>query len=71
MMMPKKKSKYRIVPTNNEKLGSCWALKEGEVVVGTFITKVHAEKRRMQLEQKSLEDFVLIKTINQELKIEE
>jgi hypothetical protein len=32
---------------------------------------VHAEKRRMQLEQKSLEDFVLIKTINQELKIEE
>jgi hypothetical protein len=71
MMMPRKKSKYRIVPTNNEKLGSCWALKEGEVVVGTFITKVHAEKRRMQLEQKSLEDFVLIKTINQELKIEE
>jgi hypothetical protein len=71
MMMPRKKSKYRIVPTNNEKLGSCWALKEGEVIVGTFITKVHAEKRRMQLEQKSLEDFVLIKTINQELKIEE
>jgi len=70
-MMPRKKSKYRIVPDNNEKLGSCWALKEGEVVVGTFITKVHAEKRRMQLEQKSLEDFVLIKTINQELKIEE
>jgi len=70
MMMPRKKSKYRIVPTNNEKLGSCWALKEGEVVVGTFITKVHAEKRRTQLEQKSLEDFVLIKTINQELKIE-
>ena len=70
-MMPRKKSKYRIVPTNNEKLGSCWALKEGEVIVGTFITKVHAEKRRMQLEQKSLEDFVLIKTINQELKLEE
>jgi hypothetical protein len=66
-----KKSKYRIVPTISEKLGSCWALKQGEVVIGTFITKVHAENRRMQLDRKSLEDFVLIKTINQELKIEE
>jgi hypothetical protein len=70
-MMPRKKSKYRVVPTNNEKLGSCWALKEGEVLLGTFITKLHAEKRKVQLEQKNLEDFVLIKTINQELKLEE
>jgi hypothetical protein len=70
-MMPRKKSKYRIVPMNNEKLGSCWALKEGEVLLGTFITKLHAEKRKVQLEQKNLEDFVLIKTINQELKLEE
>jgi|688.fasta_scaffold942732_1 hypothetical protein len=70
-MMPRKKSKYRIIPTNTEKLGSCWALKEGEVLLGTFITKLHAEKRKVQLEQKNLEDFVLIKTINQELKLEE
>jgi hypothetical protein len=70
-MMPRKKSKYRIVPTNHEKLGSCWALKEGEVLVGTFINKQAAENRKVQLEAKTIEDFLLIKTINQELKIEE
>jgi hypothetical protein len=70
-MMPRKKSKYRIVPTNHEKLGSCWALKEGEVLVGTFINKQAAEKRKMQLETKTMEDFLLVKTVNQELKIEE
>jgi hypothetical protein len=69
--MPRKKSKYRIVPTNHEKLGSCWALKEGEVLVGTFINKQAAENRKVQLEAKTIEDFLLIKTINQELKIEE
>ena len=70
-MMPRKKSKYRIVPTNHEKLGSCWALKEGEVLVGTFINKQAAEKRKAQLETKTMEDFLLVKTVNQELKIEE
>lgn len=70
-MMPRKKSKYRIVPTNHEKLGSCWALKEGEVLVGTFINKQAAEKRKVQLETKAMEDFLLVKTVNQELKIEE
>lgn len=70
-MMPRKKSKYRIVPTNHEKLGSCWALKEGEVLVGTFINKQAAEIRKVQLESKTIEDFLLVKTINQELKIEE
>jgi hypothetical protein len=70
-MMPRKKSRYRIVPTNHEKLGSCWALKEGEAVVGTFINKQSAEKRKMQLEQKATEDFLLVKTINQELKLED
>jgi hypothetical protein len=69
--MPRKKSKYRIVPTNHEKLGSCWALKEGEVLVGTFINKQAAEIRKVQLESKTIEDFLLVKTINQELKIEE
>jgi hypothetical protein len=70
-MMPKKKSQYRIVPTNHEKLGSCWALKEGDNIIGTFINKQSAEKKKTQLEQKSLEDFILIKTVNQELKLEE
>lgn len=69
--MPRKKSKYRIVPTNHEKLGSCWALKEGEVLVGTFINKQAAENRKVHLEAKAAEDFLLVKTVNQELKIEE
>lgn len=70
LRMPKKKSRYRIVPTTNEKFGSCWALKEGEILLGTFISKPLAEKRKLQLEQASLEDFLLSSTRNQELKIE-
>jgi hypothetical protein len=70
-MIPRKKSKYRIVPTNHEKLGSCWALKEGDILVSTFINKQAAETRKLQLESKLIEDFLLIKTVNQELKIEE
>ena len=48
-MMPKKKSQYRIVPTNHEKLGSCWALKQGDNIIGTFINKQSAEKKKTQL----------------------
>ena len=70
-MMLRSKSKYRIVPANHEKFGSCWALKEGDSVIGTFVNKQSAEKRKLQLENKVLEDFILINTINQELKIEE
>ena len=69
--MPKQKSIYRIVPTTNEKFGSCWALKEGDLVIGTFISKQHAEKRKLQLELKSTEDFLLVATRKQELKIED
>jgi hypothetical protein len=69
--MRKKKSIYRIVPTTHEKFGSCWALKQGETVIGTFITKQHAEVKQTFLEKKSQEDFLLIKTAKQELKIEE
>lgn len=68
--MPKK-SKYRIVPTTNEKFGACWALKEGDSVIGTFISKQHAEIKKASLEKKSKEDFLLVKTVNQELKIED
>ena len=68
-MMPKK-SKYRILPTTNEKFGACWALKEGEIVIGTFISKKHAEVKKGLLEKQTKEDFLLIKTVNQELKIE-
>jgi len=69
--MVKKKSKYRIVPATNEKFGACWALKEGDVIIGTFISKQLAEKRKEKMESKLLEDFLLVKTVNQELKIEE
>jgi hypothetical protein len=69
--MPRKKSQYRIVPTTNEKFGSCWALKEGTIILGVFITKDHAEKRKLQLESKTTEDFLLVATRNQELKIED
>jgi hypothetical protein len=67
----KSKSIYRIVPTVHEKMGSCWALKDGNVIVGTFASKRMAEKRKLQLEAKTLEDFSLITQINQELKLEE
>lgn len=70
-MIVRSKSKYRIVPTNHEKFGSCWALKEGDSIIGTFVNKQLAEKRKLQLEAKVLEDFLLVNTINQELKIEE
>jgi len=64
------KSVYRIVPVTNEKLGACWAIKEGNVILSIFISKQLAEKRKLQLESKVVEDFLLVKTINQELKIE-
>ena len=69
--MKSKKSIYRIVPTTHEKFGSCWALKQGKSVIGTFVTKQHAETKQASLEKKAKEDFLLIKTVNQELKIEE
>lgn len=69
--MTRKKSRYRIVPSTNEKYGSCWALKEGELTLGMFISKQHAEKRKLQLESKSFEDFLITSTRNQELKIED
>lgn len=70
-MMVRNKSKYRIVPANHEKFGSCWALKEGDLIIGTFVNKQAAEKRKLQLEAKTMEDFLLIATVNQELKLEE
>jgi hypothetical protein len=69
--MPKTKSRYRIVPTTNEKYGACWSLKDGDVEIGTFISKQFAERRKLQLESKVLEDFLLISTRNQEIKIED
>jgi tRNA A22 N-methylase len=64
-----KKSVYRIVPANHEKLGPCWSLKENDTVIGTFISKQHAEKRKVFLEAELAANFVIKKTANQELKV--
>jgi len=69
--MRQKKSKFRIVPATHPKFGSCWSLKEGEFVIGTFVNRQAAETRKLQLEKSNLENFLLVKTANQELKIEE
>lgn len=69
--MARLKSKYRIVPTTHEKFGSCWALKEGESVLGTFISKEKANTAKLKLEKVDRDNFILVKTVNQELKIEE
>lgn len=69
IQMSKTRSRYRIIPTTNEKYGACWALLDGKTELGTFITKQFAEKRKLTLETNSLEDFLLVTTKNQELKI--
>jgi hypothetical protein len=68
--MTRKKSNYRIVPTTHEKFGACWALKEGKSVIGVFVTKDYAERRKLQLEKQTEEDFLIETTKNQELVIE-
>ena len=65
-----KKSSYRVVPTQHEKFGACWAIKQGKVVVGTFISKIKADQKKMALDAMEQEDCLLGKTKNQELKIE-
>ena len=57
--MSKKKTKYRIVPVQHETLGSQWVL----------ISKQLALREQVNLEHKTLKDFMLINTVDQELKI--
>ena len=66
----RKKSKYRVVPTIHEKFGNCWAVKLGDVVDSVFVTKLNADKRKALLDQKELENYLLVKTASQKLKIE-
>ena len=68
--MRKKKSKFRIVPGTHPKFGSCWLLKENDQTLGTFVSKQHAELRMTKLETDRLNDFLLVKTQNQTLKID-
>lgn len=66
-----KRSKIRVVPTMHTKYGACWTVKEGDVSFGTFIDRNAAENKKLSMEKKKLEDFLLESTANQKLKIEE
>lgn len=57
--MKAKKSIYRIVPAKLENSDACWLLKDGSVIIGTFISKKLAEKHKTQLERKMSETFTL------------
>lgn len=42
---------YRVVPGYSEKYGKVWILKEGKLVIDSFLTKDSAEKSKKKLEQ--------------------
>lgn len=42
---------YRVVPGYSEKYGKVWILKEGKLVIDSFLTKDAAEKSKKKLEQ--------------------
>lgn len=62
------KSIFRIVPASSEKLGPCWSLKQGDVIVGTFISKQLAEAQKAKLEKLNSEDFNLTKSKKLDIK---
>jgi hypothetical protein len=66
--MKPKKSAFRIVPAFTEKLGPCWSLKQGDNVVGTFISKQLAEAQKVKLENLNSDDFRLIKSKSLDIK---
>ena len=67
----RKRSKYRVVPTIHQNFGNCWSVKLGDVVDSVFVTKAAADKRKAALDQKEFENYILVKTSNQKLKIED
>lgn len=62
------KSAYRIVPTVTEKLGACWALKQGDSTIGFFISKQLAEVQKQKLETINSDTFKISKSSNLEIK---
>lgn len=52
-----KKSVFRVVPAFTESLGSCWAIKDGDIIIGTFINKQLAEAQKKKLENLSYNFF--------------
>ena len=66
----RKRSKYRVVPTVHQKFGNCWAVKLGDVVDSVFITKAYADNRKAALDKSEFENYLLTKSVNQKLKIE-
>jgi hypothetical protein len=65
-----KKSSYRVVPTTHEKFGACWEVKQGKSSFGIFISKVKADKKKLDLESLEQEKFLIAETTNQELKLD-
>jgi hypothetical protein len=65
-----KKSSYRVVPTTHEKFGACWEVKQGKSSFGIFISKVKADKKKLDLESLEQEKFLIAETKNQELKLD-
>ena len=70
LIVMRKRSKYRVVPTVHQKFGNCWAVKLGDVVDSVFITKAHADNRKAALDKSEFENYLLTKSVNQKLKIE-
>jgi len=66
--MKQTKSAYRIVPTVTEKLGACWALKQDNVIIGTFISKQLAEVQKQKLEAINSENFKISNLSKLEIK---
>ncbi len=66
--MKPKKSAFRIVPAVTEKLGPCWSLKQGDVEIGTFISKQLAEAQKLKLENINSDDFKFQKSQKLDIK---
>jgi len=65
-----KKSSYRVVPITHEKFGACWEVKQGKASFGVFISKIKADKKKLDLESLEQEKFLITETKNQELKLD-
>jgi len=66
--MKQTKSVYRIVPTVTEKLGACWALKQDNLIIGTFISKHLAEVHKQKLESINSDAFKVSNSSKLEIK---
>jgi len=68
--MKVKKSRFRIIPSVSESTDTQWLLKEGNLVIGTFLTKHFAELRKDELEKNILADFLLAPTSSSKFRLD-